>query len=105
MRRTTSRRVIVAQFRKLPDQLFEHACSLVPVAFADIPPFAVFGIDDQPSLLLGTDVMETFRRVQLDFRERRVRFQLRKCAQVVRISTTGNYASRLSTDNEATCRR
>lgn len=77
----------------------------VPIAFADIPPFAVFGIDDQPSLLLGTDVMETFRRVQLDFRERRVRFQLRKCAQVVRISTTGNYASRLSTDNEATCRR
>ena len=35
----------------------------VPVAFADIPPFAVFGLADQPALLLGTDLMETFRKV------------------------------------------
>ncbi|MEE3154355.1 MAG: retroviral-like aspartic protease family protein, partial [Pseudomonadota bacterium] len=30
----------------------------VPIAFADIPPFEVFGIKDKPSLLLGTDLME-----------------------------------------------
>jgi len=77
----------------------------VPIAFADIPPFAVFGIDDQPSLLLGTDVMEVFRKVQLDFRDRRVRFQLRKCEAVVRLSTNTNFGSRLTTDNEATCGR
>lgn len=77
----------------------------VPVAFADIPPFAVFGIDKQPALLLGTDVMEVFRKVQLDFRERRVRFQLRKCEAVVRLSTNSNFGSRLSTDNAATCGR
>ena len=77
----------------------------VPVAFADIPPFEVFGIDDKPSLLLGTDVMEVFRKVQLDFRERRVRFQLSKCAQMVRLSTAKNFASRLSTDSAASCER
>ena len=51
----------------------------VPIAFADVPPFAVFGLADQPSLLIGTDILETFRRVSLDFRARKVRFQLRKC--------------------------
>lgn len=51
----------------------------VPIAFADVPPFKVFGLDDQPSLLLGTDILETFRKVSLDFRARKVRFQLRRC--------------------------
>ncbi|SFS04451.1 retropepsin-like aspartic protease [Sphingomonas jatrophae] len=48
------------------------------VAFADLPPFRLFGLADQPALLLGTDVLETFRRVALDFGRRRVRFQLRR---------------------------
>lgn len=51
----------------------------VPIAFADVPPFKVFGLNDQPSLLLGTDILETFRKVSLDFRARKVRFQLRSC--------------------------
>jgi hypothetical protein len=51
----------------------------VPVAFADVPPFALFGLSEQPALLLGTDILEKFRRVSLDFRARRVRFQLRSC--------------------------
>src|SRR5438477_11537310 len=38
----------------------------VPIAFADVPPFRVFGLSDQPALLLGTDILETFRRVSLD---------------------------------------
>ena len=60
----------------------------VPMAFADLPPFAVFGIDKEPSLLLGTDLMENFRKVSLDFRARKVRFQLRKCGPTgVRIGT------------------
>jgi len=49
----------------------------VPIAFADTPPFAVFGLDKQPALLLGTDVLEAFRRVSLDFRLRKVRFVLK----------------------------
>lgn len=51
----------------------------VPMAFADVPPFAVFGLSHEPALLLGTDVLKNFRRVSLDFRARKVRFQLRSC--------------------------
>ena len=48
----------------------------VPVAFVDVPPFALFGLDKQPALLLGTDLLGIFRRVSLDFRNRKVRFTL-----------------------------
>ncbi len=51
----------------------------VPMAFADVPPFKMFGLSNEPALLLGTDLLETFRRVSLDFRERKIRFQLRRC--------------------------
>jgi aspartyl protease len=51
----------------------------VPMAFADVPPFKLFGLADEPALLLGTDILETFRRISLDFRSRKVRFQLRRC--------------------------
>jgi predicted aspartyl protease len=51
----------------------------VDIAFADVPPFAAFGLDDHPALFLGTDLMGNFRRVSLDFRARKVRFQLKKC--------------------------
>jgi predicted aspartyl protease len=60
----------------------------VPMAFADVPPFEVFGLADKPALLLGTDLLETFRRVSLDFRARKVRFQLRRCRQGVSIGTS-----------------
>lgn len=51
----------------------------VPIAFADLPPFDVFGLSKDPALLLGTDILENFRRVSLDFSARKVRFQLRRC--------------------------
>lgn len=54
----------------------------VPIAFADVPPFRVFGLENQPALLLGTDILEAFRKVQLDFAARKVRFQLRRCGTV-----------------------
>ena len=46
-----------------------------------------------------------FRKVSLDFRARKVRFQLRKCAQTVQISTTPTRASRLTTDMQEACTR
>ncbi|UVO49132.1 retroviral-like aspartic protease family protein [Sphingomonas sp. SUN019] len=68
----------------------------VPIAFFDVPPFAVFGLDDRPAMLLGTDLMEKFRRISLDFRHRKVRFQLKRCkATSIMVRTTG-FASRLS---------
>jgi hypothetical protein len=81
----------------------------VPIAFADVPPFKLFGLADEPSLLLGTDLLDTFRRVSLDFRARKVRFQLRRCGtEGVVISTTAD-SSRLtslySNDSPDVCGR
>lgn len=50
----------------------------VTLAFADVPPFGLFGLSEQPAILLGTDVLEVFRRVSLDFRRRKIRFLLRR---------------------------
>ncbi len=77
----------------------------VPIAFADIPPFGVFGLEDEPSLLLGTDLMETFRRVSLDFRDRKVRFQLRKCENAALRMRTSPKASRVRATQESACAR
>ena len=80
----------------------------VPIAFADVPPFTSFGLHQQPSLLLGTDLLETFRRVSLDFRARKVRFQLRKCGTSgVIVSTSSSFwTTKLSSgDNPEVCRR
>lgn len=79
----------------------------VPMAFADVPPFTVFDLQRQPSLLLGTDVLEVFRKVSLDFRNRKVRFQLRRCGSThVALSTSTGTATRLSSgENYEVCRR
>lgn len=79
----------------------------VPMAFADVPPFIVFGLSKEPSLLLGTDLLATFRKVSLDFRARKVRFQLRKCGSIgLLLTTSPSYFSRLSSgDDGAVCRR
>lgn len=50
----------------------------VVVAFADAPPFGLFGLETQPALFLGSDLLKAFRRVSLDFRNRKVRFSLRR---------------------------
>ena len=73
----------------------------VPIAFADVPPFAVFGLSNEPALLLGTDLLNTFRRVSLDFKARKIRFQLRHCgSEGVTISTSSDFwSTRLSSTN------
>lgn len=48
----------------------------VHVAFADALPFHRFGLDDTPALLLGMDSLRLFRRVQIDFANREIRFTL-----------------------------
>ncbi len=50
----------------------------VVVAFADASPFGLFGLEKQPALFLGSDLLKSFRRVSLDFRDRKVRFWLRR---------------------------
>jgi hypothetical protein len=74
----------------------------VPIAFADVSPFKLFGLSDGPALLLGTDLLATFRRLSLDFRSRKVRFQLRRCkSEGITISTAPtDMFSRLSSNGE-----
>ncbi len=45
----------------------------LPIAFADVPPFARFGLSDTPGLLLGMDALRSFRRVDIDFANRQIR--------------------------------
>jgi predicted aspartyl protease len=56
--------------------------SNVLVAFADAPPFRLFGLTERPAIFLGSDLLSNFRRVSLDFRNRKVRFTLRPNAQM-----------------------
>lgn len=46
----------------------------MPVAFADVTPFARFGLTKRPALLLGMDALRGFRQVHIDFPNRQVRF-------------------------------
>ena len=50
----------------------------LPVAFADAAPFERFGLRKRPALLLGMDALRMFRRVDIDFPNREVRFALPK---------------------------
>jgi hypothetical protein len=79
----------------------------VPMAFADVPPFKLFGLSREPALLLGTDLLESFRRVSLDFKARKVRFQLRRCQpQGIVISTAPENFTRIaSTGTPDVCGR
>jgi len=54
----------------------------VVIAFADAPPFRLFGLSNQPAIFLGSDLLASFRRVSLDFRNRKVRFTLRQSAAI-----------------------
>jgi hypothetical protein len=77
------------------------------MAFAEVPPFKMFALSDRPALLLGTDLLEKFRRVSLDFKARKARFQLRRCApQTVAVTTVRLGGTRLSsTGTPAVCGR
>ena len=75
----------------------------VPIAFADLPPFEVFGLTDRPALLLGTDLMEKFRRVSLDFGDRKVRFQLKECRGRPTTIRTIRTSARMRANQDTAC--
>ena len=89
---------IIPELRLGPITLYN-----VPIAFADLPPFEVFGLSQEPALLLGTDMLDTFRRVSLDFKDRKVRFQLKKCGTSSLVLSTSLHerASRISSTGGA----
>ncbi len=70
--------VVTAQMAHVPEvRIGRLVLHNVPIAFSDVAPFRLFGLADEPALLLGSDVLESFRRVSLDFKYRKVRFVLR----------------------------
>lgn len=48
----------------------------MPIAFAQVAPFRRFGLEKRPAILLGMNALKFFRRVQIDFPNREVRFSL-----------------------------
>jgi len=48
----------------------------IPVMFADSPTFAALGLADEPAMILGMSELKLFRRVAIDFKTRRVLFDL-----------------------------
>lgn len=76
----------------------------VPIVFADVQPFTAFGLADEPALMLGTDILENFSKVSLDFRTRKVRFQLRKCGrQRIVVGPSISRATRMRANDPAAC--
>lgn len=47
-----------------------------PILFANSRPFAILGLEDEPALILGMEELRLFRRVAIDFKTRRVLFDL-----------------------------
>lgn len=47
-----------------------------PIVFADSPPFQGLGLNDEPALILGMAELKLFRRVAIDFKTRRVLFDM-----------------------------
>lgn len=48
----------------------------LPIAFSDVAPFRRFGLANEPALMLGMDALRMFRKVDVDFANREVRFAL-----------------------------
>ena len=48
----------------------------IPILFADSPTFHALGLGDEPALILGMTELKLFRRVAIDFKTRRVLFDL-----------------------------
>ncbi len=68
---------IVADYARV-DRLRVGSIEFVgmPIAFSEVAPFKRFGLERKPAILLGMNALKFFRRVQIDFPNREVRFRL-----------------------------
>lgn len=48
----------------------------VPVVVAAVHTFDYWGLADEPAILIGSDILQTFETVALDFKRREVRFRI-----------------------------
>lgn len=54
----------------------------VPIVFADADAFRELGLDKTPALLLGMSTLRQFNRMMIDFKQRRVLFDMPEAARV-----------------------
>jgi predicted aspartyl protease len=73
----------------------------VNIAFGDVPPFTAFGLTGRPAMFLGTDLMGNFRRISLDFRARKVRFQLKRCKAHIFLHTAESWSTLTMSEPDA----
>lgn len=74
---TASGEITVGEYRIAPSlTLGDLRMTNVPMAFANLHIFDVWGLNDRPALLLGVDVLQLFSRVELDFGAGRVLFRI-----------------------------
>lgn len=62
----------------------------LPVAFANVEPFRYFELNDKPALLLGLAALKSFRRVEVDFPNRQIRFRVPPADPVRQRLNTGS---------------
>ncbi|MGL4313532.1 MAG: aspartyl protease family protein [Sphingomonas sp.] len=76
-------RSLQADYTQVPAvQLGTMTINNLPIAFADAAPFRRLGLESRPALMLGMDAMKLFRRVDIDFANREVRFQMTQDARL-----------------------
>ncbi|MBO9547352.1 retropepsin-like aspartic protease [Caulobacter sp.] len=74
---TAGGEMLLGEFRVVPSiTMGELRITNIPMAFADLHIFDVWGLNDRPAALLGVDVLRLFARVELDFGIGRVLFRL-----------------------------
>jgi predicted aspartyl protease len=60
----------------------------IPIMFADSPTFEALNLDDEPAIILGMSELKLFRRVAIDFKTRRVLFDLPPESRIAGRSST-----------------
>jgi predicted aspartyl protease len=66
-----------AEFQVIPAMQIGQATIVnMPLAFAQLHTFDLFGLKDRPALLLGMDILSQFRKVTVDFKRREASFTI-----------------------------
>lgn len=74
---TAAGEISIGEYRIAPSMtLGDVRITNLPMAFADVHIFNVWGVLDRPAILLGVDVLQMFARVELDFGAGRVVFRM-----------------------------
>lgn len=74
---TAGGEIYLGEFRVVPSiNMGNLQLTNVPVAFADVHIFDIWGLNDRPAVLMGADILRLFAKVELDFGSDRILFKL-----------------------------